>query len=126
MASDEIPENEQPEIIPKPPSHPITTALLISSFFGTILCIGFVWAELFGSYLLGAKNPVEAGMDKHTYKEHKENREGSIDHYLQDFPDSKPGTNDRQAFLDMQYSIKKELHLLESQQQGGDAGGDAK
>ena len=76
-------QNEQPEIIPKPPSHPITTALLVASFAGTILCIGFVWAELFGSYLLGAKTPAEPGMEQHTWKEHKENREGMIDHYSQ-------------------------------------------
>lgn len=116
MASDEIPDNEQPEIIPKPPSHPITTALLITSFFGTILCIGFVWAELFGSYLLGAKTPVEPGMENHTWKEHKENREGAIDHYGQDFKtDGKP----EKDYKDMVYSVKKELKLLESQQTEG-------
>jgi hypothetical protein len=117
MASDEIPENEQPEIIPKPPSHPITTSLLIASFFGTILCIGFVWAELFGSYMMGAKVQLEAGMEKHSWKEIKENREGTIDHYAQDFPGEKTDK-------DMQYSIKKELKLLESQQNEG--AGDAK
>ncbi len=45
--SDEVPESEQPEIIPKPPSHPITTSLLIVSFFGVILCIALVWAGVF-------------------------------------------------------------------------------
>ncbi len=113
MASDEIPENEQPEIIPKPPSHPITTALLISSFAGTILCIGFVWAELFGSYLLGAKTPVEPGMENHTWKEHKENREGAIDHYGQDYKlDGKP----EKSYQDTVYTVKQDLHLLEKQQ----------
>jgi hypothetical protein len=116
MASDEIPEGEQPEIIPKPPSHPITTALLITSFFGTILCIGFVWAELFGSYLLGAKVAVEPGMDKHTWREHKENREGAIDHYAQDFPQEK-------AYNDLVYNVKKELKLLETQQNDSGPGG---
>jgi hypothetical protein len=114
MASDEIPDNEQPEIIPKPPSHPITTALLISSFAGTILCIGFVWAELFGSYLLGAKTPVEPGMENHTWKEHKENREGMIDHYSQDYKlDGKP----EKSLQDTIYTVKQDLHLLEKQQE---------
>jgi hypothetical protein len=115
MASDEIPEgeNEQPEIIPKPPSHPITTSLLVTSFFGTILCIGFVWAELFGSYMLGAKTPVETGMEKHTWKEIKDNREGMIDHYGQDFAGEKKDE-------EMRYHVRQELKLLESQQAEAD------
>ena len=115
-------ESEQPEIIPKPPSHPITTTLLVTSFFGTILCIGFVWAELFGDYLHGAKSPVEAGMDQHTWKEIKE-AQGPIDHYGQDFKiDGKPEKLDKE----MIYSVKKELKLLE-QQSASDtsSGGDA-
>jgi len=113
MASDEIPENEQPEIIPKPPSHPITSALLVTSFFGTILCIGFVWAELFGGYMFGAKIKPEPGMEKHGYDEIKNNREGMIDHYGQDFQlDGKAEKSDK----DMVYSVKKELKLLAEQQ----------
>jgi hypothetical protein len=120
MASDEIPESEQPEIIPKPPSHPITTSLLITSFFGTILCIGFVWAELFGSYMFGAKVALEPGMNNHGWQEIKNNREGVIDHYAQDFP----GEKDAEA---LRYSVRKELRLLESQQNASsDGAGDAK
>ena len=119
MASDEVPESEQPEIIPKPPSHPITTSLLITSFFGTILCIGFVWAELFGGYMFGAKVTVEPGMDKHTWKEIKDNREGAIDHYAQDFP----GEKDAEA---LRYAVRKELKLLESQQNDSGSGGGEK
>jgi len=125
MASDEIPENEQPEIIPKPPSHPITTALLITSFCATILCIGFVWNELFGSYIFGAKIKPEPGMDKHDWNEIKNNREGMMDHYGQDFQlDGKPEKSDK----DMVYSVKKELHLLAEQQDAPAAapGGDGK
>ena len=39
------------EIISRPASHPIATTLLVVSMLGTLLAIGFVWAELFGSYL---------------------------------------------------------------------------
>src|SRR5271170_225606 len=118
MASDEIPENEQPEIIPKPPSHPITSALLVSSFFGIILCIGFSWAELFGSYLLGAKTPVEPGMEKHDWKEIK-NSQGPIDHYGQDYMvEGKP----EKDYRDMVYSVKLELKLTEKQQEAAASG----
>ena len=57
------------EIIPKPPSHPITTSLLITGSVACIIAIGFIWNELFSCYLVGAKAPAEysAGMENHTF-----------------------------------------------------------
>jgi len=119
MASDDVPDNEQPEIIPKPPSHPITTALLVVNFFGIILCIGFAWAELFGCYMFGAKVRPELGMEKHTFDEIKNNRTGMLDHYGEDFEVAKgqPEKTDK----DMLYTVKKELHLLAEQQDSATA-----
>src|SRR2546423_1029210 len=111
MASDDIPENEQPEIIPKPPSHPITTSLLITSCAGVVVCIGFAWAELFGGYLLSAKAPVEAGMENHTATKTKA-LATPIDHYALDykvFGTSENEKNDK----DMIFSVKKELKITE-------------
>ncbi|HZU97301.1 MAG TPA: hypothetical protein VFF73_11440 [Planctomycetota bacterium] len=122
MASDDVPDNEQPEIIPKPPSHPITTALLVTNFFGIILCIGFVWAELFGCYMFGAKVRPEPGMEKHGFDEIKNNRTGQLDHYGEDFQvQGKAEANEK----DMLYSVKKELHLLAEQQDSAGGGAPA-
>ncbi len=120
MPSDDVPD--QPEIIPKPPSHPITTTLLIVSFVITCVGIGFVWADLFGVYLISPKIK-EAGMEAHDFnKEKNAAANGAIDHYSQDFPgeDKAPSEKDRQRL--MEYNIKKELHILETQVDTG-AGG---
>ena len=109
-------ESEQPEIIPKPPSHPITTSLLIVSAIATLIAIGFVWSELFGNYLLSSKGPVaEVGMDAHKWDKLK-TRSGPIDHYELDFPGEKNIQN-------LEYTVKTDLHIG-SKFEGGDAGGD--
>jgi len=108
MASDDIPESDQPEIIPKPPSHPITTTLLFFSFVLTIVGIGFVWNELFGSYLIPPKLN-EAGMENHNWSKLKD-KQGSTDHYLLDFPTE--GANDTNRLLDTVLKVKKELGII--------------
>lgn len=39
------------EIIPKPPSHPVATGLLLASIIGVSLNITVIWQELFTTYL---------------------------------------------------------------------------
>ena len=109
--SDEIPESEQPEIIPKPPSHPITTSLLIVASIATIIAIGFVWSELFGNYLIGDKGPQEVGMDKHKWSSLK-TRQGAIDHYDIDFPNEKNQLN-------LEFNVKQDLHIGSKFEDGG-------
>lgn len=111
----DAPESEQPEIIPKPPSHPITTSLLIISFFATLLGIGFVWNELFGNYLLSSKGgPIEVGMDNHKWEKLK-TRSGPIDHYELDFPGEKTQQN-------LEYNVKQDVHIGQKFEEAG--GGD--
>ena len=111
----DAPESEQPEIIPKPPSHPITTSLLIVSAVATLIAIGFVWSELFGNYLLSSKGPVrEVDMGNHSVEKMK-GRQTPIDHYELDFPGEKNIQN-------LEYNVKTDLHIG-SKFEGGDAGG---
>jgi hypothetical protein len=118
--SDEVPD--QPEIIPKPPSHPITSTLLIVSFVITIVGIGFVWADLFGVYLISPKIN-EPGMEKHNFKtEVQAAQNGPIDHYSQDFPGEDKG-NDKDKQRIMEFNIKRELHILETSDPAGGATG---
>jgi hypothetical protein len=118
MAGDDVPEGDQPEIIPKPPSHPITTTLIITACIAVTVTTGFAWAELFGDYMRGAKTPLEAGMDKHGWKEIKE-AQGPIDHYGQDFQDQGKPEKDEKAMV---YTIKKnDLKLLDDTSSAGDA-----
>jgi len=80
-------QDEAPEIIARPPSHPITTTLLGVSIAATIVCIGFSWAELFGCYM---PTNVEKGMEKHKSSgqdgETKKRGGSPIDHYAEDYP----------------------------------------
>lgn len=43
--------NDENQILPKPPSHPVVTGLLIASVVGAGLNIAIVGQELFSSYL---------------------------------------------------------------------------
>lgn len=43
--------NDENQILPKPPSHPVVTGLLIASVVGAGLNIAIVSQELFNSYL---------------------------------------------------------------------------
>lgn len=66
------------EIISRPPSHPIATTLLVTSIFGTILAIFFVWQELFGEYLPTAA-PGQSNNSRTIAEQHLH------DHYGRDF-----------------------------------------
>ncbi len=80
MAGEE--QDDAPEIIAKPPSHPITTTLLGASCVATLVCIGFAWSELFGSYMPAQ---VEKGMDKHKSSLEAKAKVGTLDHYKEDY-----------------------------------------
>jgi hypothetical protein len=126
MAGDDVPDNEQPEIIPKPPSHPITTSLLIVGTFACLLGIGFVWNELFSCYLVGDKTApadFKAGMENHTFaKEQALGKQmnpiiGPNDHYSHDFTtdEKQPEKTEKELI----YDVKKDLHLRQSQEEAG-------
>lgn len=82
MADDAPAEDEAPEIIAKPPSHPITTTLLGIGIVGLVLNISIAWVELFGVYMPAA---VEKGMEKHKASDLAK-KPGIPDHYALDFP----------------------------------------
>jgi hypothetical protein len=80
--------DETAEIIPRPPSSPIGSTLLIVCTLGLILAIGVVWSELFSEYLPGAPPPgvtLSAEMAKHVPLRDAENH--TRDHYKVDYPD---------------------------------------
>jgi hypothetical protein len=111
--ADDAPESEQPEIIPKPPSHPVTSSLLIASAVAILIAIGFVWSELFGNYLVSPKTVHEVGMEKHTPDAMKKSS-GPIDHYDLDYPGEK-------SLVNLEYSVKKDLHLTSNFEEGAAA-----
>lgn len=83
MADDAPAEDEAPEIIAKPPSHPITTTLLAIGIVGCVLNISIAWVELFGTYMPAQ---AEKGMEKHRSVDLAKSKSGPIDHYAIDFP----------------------------------------
>lgn len=80
-------DDEAPEIIARPPSHPVTTALIMIGCVGLVLNIAFAWTELFGVFM-----PIgtEKGMEKHKAVDLAKKVTGPIDHYALDFPDKDP------------------------------------
>ena len=133
MAGDDVPENEQPEIIPKPPSHPITTSLLITGTFACLIGIGFIWNELFSCYLVSDKTApadYKAGMENHTFaKEQALQKQmnpviAPNDHYSHDFQiydQGKPSGKPEKTEAEMIFDVKYDLHLRQDQQEA--AGG---
>ena len=80
--------DEIADIIPRPPSSPIGSTMLIVSTLGLILSIAIVWTELFGEYLPtlppGAQPDPE--MKNHTPRVVAEKH--IFDHYGADYPGS--------------------------------------
>ncbi|MBI3726342.1 hypothetical protein HY251_20645 [bacterium] len=112
--ADEAAEDQQPEIIPRQPSHPITTTLIIVTCIGVIFCIGFEWAELFGYYLLSPKvTASQKDMVNHDFKKTQKRELASIDHYALDFPGEGDPKNGRTI---MEYNIRKDLGLTQEQE----------
>ncbi len=114
--ADDATEEQQPEIVPRQPSHPITTTLLICSSVAVLICIIFTWSELFGYYLIGPKAAQlsgEKGMDKHLWK-NTQKMPAPIDHYDLDFPGEKDAKTGRQI---MEYNVKKDLGLTQEQEE---------
>lgn len=77
--------DDQPEIIARPPSHPIATTLLIIAAIGTSLAIALVWAELFGEYMptQGPETP-QWKLKEHAPKGYAE-KGGPHDYYEKDY-----------------------------------------
>jgi hypothetical protein len=74
-------DDEQAEIIARPPSHPIATTLIVISMIATMICIGLTWDELFSEYL-----PTK-GPGKTIDKSHSSvtiAKQGRKDHYKAD------------------------------------------
>ena len=74
--------DEVAEIIPRPPSSPIGSTLLIVSTIGMFLAISIVWSELYGEYLPAGAPDSE--MSKHGSLIIAQNK--VRDHFALDFP----------------------------------------
>lgn len=87
MAADEQAQEQEeaPEIIVKPPSHPVTTTLLGTACVGLLLCIIFAWSELFSSYM---PSSVVKGMENHksSVEAKRPMPPTGVDHYAEDYP----------------------------------------
>jgi hypothetical protein len=80
--------DEIADIIPRPPSSPIASTMLIVSTLGLILSIAIVWTELFGEYLptLAPGQQPDPEMVKHPPRAIAEKH--IFDHYGADYPGS--------------------------------------
>ncbi len=78
--------DEIAEIIPRPPSSPIGSTLLIVTTLGLILAIAIVWAELFGEYLPTVKPGQQPDPEMVKHNARQEAEKHSRDHYAEDFP----------------------------------------
>lgn len=96
-------QDEAPEIIARPPSHPITSTLLGVAIVATILNISVSWSRLFGRYLVAKP---EKGMDKHNVQEVK-TKSGPLDHYAEDYGKD-AGTLWYQVGVDLKVSAGEE------------------
>lgn len=78
--------DEIADIIPRPPSSPIASTMLIVSTIGLILSIAIVWTELFGEYLptLAPGQSLDSEMTKHPPRAIAEKH--IFDHYGIDYP----------------------------------------
>jgi hypothetical protein len=111
--------DEAAEIIPRPPSSPIGSTLLIVSTLGLILAIAVVWMELFGEYLPTLPPGVQPDpeMAKHVARKDAENH--THDHYAVDYP----GETDVLAAVERDLGVGSKIGDLSA---GGGAGaGDA-
>lgn len=112
--------DEIAEIIPRPPSSPIGSTLLIVTTLGLILAIALVWAELFGEYLPTVKpgQQPDPEMVKHVARTEAEKH--SRDHYAEDFP----GSDDMLSAVERDLQVSSKVgDLSAGSGGGGDMGG---
>jgi hypothetical protein len=109
--------DEIAEIIPRPPSSPIGSTLLIVSTLGMILAIAIVWNELFVEYL--PAGPLDPEMSKHVVRTEAERH--TRDHYAEDFP----GGGETLASVEADLQINANVGDLSAGAGGGGGGGDA-
>lgn len=113
--------DETAEIIPRPPSSPIASTMLIVSTIGLILAIAVVWSELFGEYLPGAPPPgvtPSAEMARHVPLKEAENH--TRDHYREDYPD-----DDVLASVERDLGVGSKVGDLSAGSGSSDGGGEA-
>lgn len=112
--------DEISEIIPRPPSSPIGSTLLIVTTLGLVLAIAIVWAELFGEYLptLAPGQQADPEMSKHVSRVEAERH--SREHYAEDFP----GGDDMLSAVERDLQVSSKVgDLTAGPVGGGDMGG---
>jgi hypothetical protein len=105
-------QDEAPEIIARPPSHPITTTLLGVAIAATILNIGVSWSRLFSRYM--PQKPESKFMEKHVPSAEAKKTSGPIDHYAEDFGKGEGGT--------LWYQVGKDLGVSATEEGGAGRG----
>lgn len=111
--------DEIAEIIPRPPSSPIGSTLLIVTTLGLILAIALVWAELFGEYLPSLKPGQQPDPEMVKHVSRTEAEKHSRDHYAEDFP----GGDDMLSAVERDLQVSSKVGDLSAG--GGDMGGEA-
>lgn len=105
------------EIIPRPPSSPIGTTLLIVSTLGMILAIAFVWMELFGEYLPAPRPGQQPDPEMRNHVARTEAERHNRDHYAEDFP----GSDDVLSAVERDLGVGPKVGDLSASPSGGDA-----
>lgn len=110
--------DEIADIIPRPPSSPIGSTMLIVSTLGLILSIGVVWAELFGEYLptLAPGQQPDAEMKNHPPRMIAEKH--IFDHYGADYP----GSDDTLAAVERDLQVSSNVGDLNAGPGASDMG----
>ena len=108
--------DEVAEIIPRPPSSPIGSTMLIVSTIGMILAISMVWSELYGEYLPAGTPPAE--MSKHVSRSEAEKK--TRDHFAEDFPNGETLSS-----VEADLQLSSTVGDLSAGSGGGGGGGDS-
>ncbi|MBX3467542.1 MAG: hypothetical protein KF878_11690 [Planctomycetes bacterium] len=107
------------DIIPRPPSSPIGSTMLIVNTLAMILAVSVVWAELFGEYLptLAPGQSMHPEMAKHGSREIA--LKHVRDHYAVDFG----GDSDVLASVERDLQVSSKIGDLTGGPSGGGGGG---
>ncbi|MCO5165325.1 MAG: hypothetical protein M9894_03030 [Planctomycetes bacterium] len=107
------------DIIPRPPSSPIGSTMLIVNTLAMILAISVIWAELFGEYLptVGPGQQLHPEMSKHASRQIAEKH--VRDHYAVDFGSD----SDILASVERDLQVSSKIGDLSGPSGGGGGGG---
>lgn len=111
--------DEIAEIIPRPPSSPIGSTLLIVTTLGLILAIALVWAELFGEYLPAVQPGQQPDPEMRAHVARTEAEKHSRDHYAEDFP----GGDDMLSAVERDLQVSSKVGDLSAGPGSSDMGG---